>query len=50
MAAVLTPIDQRSDDTELAGRRLRELSAGEFEARYGCDRFTATVLSNKAFA
>jgi N-methylhydantoinase B len=27
--------------------RLRELSTDEFTARYGCDRFTATVLANR---
>jgi N-methylhydantoinase B len=26
---------------------IRDLSAGEFEQRYGCDRFTATVLTNR---
>ncbi|GAA5051151.1 N-methylhydantoinase B/oxoprolinase/acetone carboxylase alpha subunit [Thermocatellispora tengchongensis] len=26
---------------------LRELSEAEFAARYGCDRFTATVLGNR---
>ena len=26
---------------------IRDLSAVEFEQRYGCDRFTATVLTNR---
>jgi N-methylhydantoinase B len=26
---------------------IRDLSAAEFEQRYGCDRFTATVLTNR---
>jgi N-methylhydantoinase B len=26
---------------------IRELSSSEFEARYDCDRYTATVLSNR---
>ncbi|HEY6533476.1 MAG TPA: hydantoinase B/oxoprolinase family protein [Acidimicrobiales bacterium] len=33
-----------------AGERaqlLRELDSAEFEARYGCDRFTATMLTNR---
>ena len=29
------------------GPRLKELTDAEFEARYNCDRFTATVLSNR---
>jgi N-methylhydantoinase B len=29
------------------GARLRDLSEAEFEARYGCDRFTATVLASR---
>src|SRR5690242_10234420 len=35
-------------DTEVTGaRRLRDLSHDEFVDRYGCDRFTATVITNK---
>jgi N-methylhydantoinase B len=30
-----------------AGPRLRDLDGEQFEARYGCDRFTATVLTNR---
>jgi N-methylhydantoinase B len=26
---------------------IRDLSPAEFEQRYGCDRFTATVLTNR---
>jgi N-methylhydantoinase B len=36
-----------SSRTVKAGARLRDLDGGEFEARYGCDRFTATVLRNR---
>jgi N-methylhydantoinase B len=31
----------------LEGARLRDLDGEQFEARYGCDRFTATMLTNR---
>jgi N-methylhydantoinase B len=31
----------------LDGARLRDLDGEQFEARYGCDRFTATMLTNR---
>jgi N-methylhydantoinase B len=36
-----------SDTDVLTDRRLRDLTEDEFRQRYGCDRFTATVLSNR---
>ncbi len=34
-------------ETEQDPTLLRDLSEADFEARYGCDRFTATVLANR---
>ena len=31
----------------LEGARLRDLDGEQFQARYGCDRFTATMLTNR---
>ncbi|HZS14047.1 MAG TPA: hydantoinase B/oxoprolinase family protein, partial [Candidatus Dormibacteraeota bacterium] len=33
--------------TQRSTQRLRDLTGEEFEARYGCDRFTATLLANR---
>ena len=33
--------------TDNGNSRIRDLSDAEFEARYSCDRYTATVLSNR---
>ena len=44
---LLAPTTDHPDAEHDSARRLRDLSDDEFARRYGCDRFTATVVANK---